>query len=852
MKRLTAALIVILVLAAGLAVTAHILIDRSSLKEDVIAAVKRQTGRDLAMARFSVGVLPWPSFSAYQVTLSDEGGDGVTPMLRARDIRASIALIPLLWREIRLENLTVMRGAAILHRDESGQANWVFHPPSGKTGASSGHVSRPQARWKLQIGSAKLDNIRISLDDRQGHHGGTLSVERAEFDGLSSPSPYLDVHGRRGDVPFRVNGHIGPLSLFQGSNPPWAVSLGATLGNDGKQQDWLNFDGQITDMRHFHGFSGVLRGELASLKDVESLFPHANLPDVKGLGGEIGVFDADPQTEEAGLGLSRLGINHVHLHADSSPTWRGLTFSAAHVDADTLSSALAVSAVVNGDVISDLASGIALQGRFGTLAQAGAAWQSGLATPLPVAVDLRDAAKIGTGTGLTAHLSGQIGADESALSLEGQARTLDVMQAMLHDVALKGEVQRDASGSIQIKGLTLTSHEATGVIDASVKAPLPSAIEGTVRFSALDLDALKDLWLGRRHDKTGEAAQTAAPSGSGAAEASSPASTAAPSVQMPIAGQVGASGHSAVIPHPAGMSAVPTDVADKAGSTTGLQRFIDRGQASIDVSVAKLRFNGDDYSDVSGHIALNNAKLAIDSIKGSGNGMTLAGRAVYDRSGSPASVSVVFSPVLFPATLAQTLLSIPDLFHGPLMLVGELDARGETRAAMRDTLQGHLGLSMVGGTIDTSRLGAYLGDAARSLLSHRELPVRCLGLHARFEGGQAQLDTIGMEAGALTLSGHGVYGLADEMLDLHLVPRIGFGGTGASTPVLVKGTLEAPKASQEATVGGRFQLTIGGSQPDTCPDILSAARENTSGEAAPERKKHSQASELLHGLGILH
>ncbi|BAT20229.1 AsmA family protein [Asaia bogorensis] len=852
MKRLTAALIVILVVAAGLAVTAHILIDRSSLKEDVIAAVKRQTGRDLAMARFSVGVLPWPSFSAYQVTLSDEGGDGVTPMLRARDIRASIALIPLLWREIRLENLTVMRGAAILHRNESGQANWVFHPLTAKTGSPSGHVSHPQARWKLQIGSAKLDNMAISLDDRQGHHSGAMTVERAEFDGLSSSAPYLDIHGRRGDVPFRVNGHIGPLSLFQGGNPPWAVSLGATLGRDGKQQDWLNFDGQITDMRHLHGFSGVLRGELASLKDVESLFPNANLPDVKGLGGEIGVFDADPQAEDSGLDFSRLGVNHVHLHADSIPSWHGLTSSAVHADADTLSSALTVSGVVNGALISELAPGLALQGRLGTLAQAGSAWQSGLATPLPVAVDLRDVSKIGTGSGLTAHLSGQIGADDSTLALEGQARTLNVMQAALHDVAFKGEVQRDTSGSIQIKGLSFTSHEATGVMDALVKAPLPSAIDGKLQFSALDLDALKGLWLGRRDEGAGTAAQAPVPAGPGAPGNSSSASTATSPAQTPIAGLIGVAGNSAAAPQPAAKKGSPTSTVGDTDSTTGLQRFIDQGQASIDVSAAKLRFNGADYSDVSGHIALNSAKLAIESIKGAGNGMTLAGRAVYDRSVSPASVSVVFSPVLFPATLAQTLLSMPDVFHGPLMLVGELDARGETRAAMRDTLRGHLGLSMVGGTIDTSRLGAYLGDAARSLLSHRELPVRCLGLHARFEGGQAQLDTIGMEAGALTLSGHGVYGLADEMLDLHLVPRIGFGGTGASTPVLVKGTLDAPKASQEANVGGRFQLTIGGSQPDTCPDILSAARENMSGEAAPERKKHSQASELLHGLGILH
>ncbi|WP_025886628.1 hypothetical protein [Asaia prunellae] len=130
--------------------------------------------------------------------------------------------------------------------------------------------------------------------------------------------------------------------------------------------------------------------------------------------------------------------------------------------------------------------------------------------------------------------------------------------------------------------------------------------------------------------------------------------------------------------------------------------------------------------------------------------------------------------------------------------------------------------------------------------------MRCLGLHAQFADGQAQLDTIGIEAGALSLSGHGTYGLMTQKLDLHLLPRVGIAGTGASTAVQVTGTIEAPQAHQEASSNGRFEITIGGSEPDTCPALLSTARENIAGEMAPERKKHSKASDLLHGLGLLH
>ncbi|RUT25349.1 hypothetical protein C0V97_12250 [Asaia sp. W19] len=857
MKRLTAALIVILVLATVLAVSAHILVDRSNLKQDVITAVKRQTGRDLTMARFSVGILPWPSISAHQVTLSDlptaQGGGTSQPMIEARDIRASVALMPLLWREIRLENLTMLRGAVRLHRNEAGLANWDFKPEPAPASAGSAGTSHPSAHWGVKLGSARLDQMAFSLDDRYAHHGGAIVVDHAEFDGLASSAPYLDLHGRRGDTPFRINGHVGPLTLLQGANPPWALSLGATLGKDGKQQDWLNFDGQITDTRHLRGFSGVLRGEMASLKDAESLFPNANLPDLQGIGGEIGLYDADPQKPDAGkadsgpaFSLSRLGVNHLHIHLGAAPPWQGVSVSALHADADTLSSALTVSATLQG-----AASGLALQGSFGTLAQAGTAWQTGLQTPLTVSADLRDSTALAASSGLKAHVTGQVGAPETQLALQGEARSLTIHQATLHDLSLKGGLTRDREGTLKIDALAFQSHEMTGELTLAASAPLLTALQGSLHFAHLDLDSLGALWkpaeVTSNKTATGAGTDSASPGRPSATQSSTAAPAQSTVLPLPIlgAGQ-GTSGAAAQVSGPSGSGKLP------GLSGFDWRAFLHGGSGNLAISAETLRFNQADYTGISATLLLGEGHLTIQSIHGSGNGMTLSGEARYDMAVTPARLSLTLSPLLFPATLAQNLLGLPDLFRGPLMLVGQLQAEGETKAALMTSLDGHLGLSMVGGSIAASHLGPYLGDAARSLMTHGDLGVRCLGLHAAFASGRAQLDTIGMEAGALSLSGQGSYGLADGTLDLHLLPRIGFGGTGASTPVVVTGTLDSPKAHQEASAGGRFEITIGGSQPDHCPDLLTKARENVAGEPAAEPKKHSQASELLHGLGILH
>ncbi|WP_025886627.1 AsmA family protein [Asaia prunellae] len=687
MKRLAAVLIVLLVLVTGLAVSAHFLIDRSSLKSDVIAAVKRQTGRDLTMARFSVGILPWPGVSAHEVTFADADEESGALMLQARDIRASIALLPLLWREIRLENLTVQRGSVRLRRDDAGVANWVFHPESASQQTARSGPAHPEAHWGLKIGSVKLDRMMLSLDDRFARRGGALSVTHAEFDGLASSAPYIDIHAVHGQTPFHLNGHIGPLTLLQGANPPWALSLGATLGREGKQQDWLNFDGQISDMRHMRGFTGVLRGEMASLKDIESLFPNANLPDLKVVGGEIGIFDADPQGSNPKLDLSRLGVNHLHLHLGSAPAWHGVTVSDLHADAETLSSALTVTATMQGSVPS-----LALQGTFGTLAQAGTSWQTALDTPLAVSLDVREAAGLGKLNGLNGHVAGTIGATSARLSLDASADTLPLRQAALHQLTLKGVFERDETGKTRIKTLTLKSREASAVLEATTRISSRPEMDGALHFEHLDLDALGALWK-----KTKSVAGTPSVRPVLPTPVPVPSATPAPTTS-------GEPSSGSTLPSAQSMMALPTSNAIPPEAELSWARLLHDGQGVLDISADKVRFNSADYTGIAAQARLDSARLTLDSVKGSGNGMTLSGRAIYDMGVRPATLSLSLTPFLFPATLAQNMLAMPDFFRGPLMLVGQLEAHGETRAALIASLSGHLGLSMVGGTIATTHL----------------------------------------------------------------------------------------------------------------------------------------------------
>ncbi|MBY4639005.1 AsmA family protein, partial [Gluconacetobacter entanii] len=159
------------------------------------------------------------------------------------------------------------------------------------------------------------------------------------------------------------------------------------------------------------------------------------------------------------------------------------------------------------------------------------------------------------------------------------------------------------------------------------------------------------------------------------------------------------------------------------------------------------------------------------------------------------------------------------------------------------------------------------------------IPLRCFGLHMTMAKGQANVDTLGLQTPVLSMTGQGSVGLASYALDMRLVPLVMIGGTGASVPVHVGGTLSAPRPRMDAGADGRYAigLLLGGASgkgttvPDLCPATLKAAREGQAGPeptgAAPQptgnvgslvrdnpkaAQKIDRAKSLLKGLGLIH
>ncbi|MGO2958973.1 MAG: AsmA family protein [Acetobacter sp.] len=271
----------------------------------------------------------------------------------------------------------------------------------------------------------------------------------------------------------------------------------------------------------------------------------------------------------------------------------------------------------------------------------------------------------------------------------------------------------------------------------------------------------------------------------------------------------------------------------------------------VDVQTPHITWQGQTWTDFTTHVVVHDARLTADPMTAQGSGVQQSGRFTYSAAQPVPEIEVSARPVLLPVGIMQQWLGAPDLVQGIVTLVGTVSAHGTDAATIRQTITGHIGASIVDGTLGGAALRTLLGP---QVPVKGKMPVRCFGTHMQVSGGVATLDLLGLESDFLSLHGHGTVGLEDHALNLHLSPHVQLGGTSAGSDVQVTGTFAAPVPKMEPAYSGRYGITIGGDDggEDSCPALLSAAREGAAGPAAsaPRKGKEGKVMNMLRGLGL--
>jgi len=240
------------------------LFDAEALKTRVADAVRRSTGRELAIAG-PIG-LTWslmPTIALTDVALSNPPGMSRPAMAQVARVETRLALLPLLARRVEVRGVTLVGLDILLERDAAGRPNWQFTPvvPSSLGPAPA---SAPTTRMQVAIDAVRIRDGRIGWRTDAGVSellAPTLTAAAAAPGEPVALSGTLSIGG----LGFDVTGATGPLAAIGIGSWPLRVALqgsgiqagvDGTLGRGGRAFD-LAVSARASDLAAFGGLAGL-------------------------------------------------------------------------------------------------------------------------------------------------------------------------------------------------------------------------------------------------------------------------------------------------------------------------------------------------------------------------------------------------------------------------------------------------------------------------------------------------------------------------------------------------------------------------------------------------------------------
>ena len=158
----------VIIIGAVAAVAVPMFVPTDYLRDQVIKAVKQQTGRDLAVAgETSFSIIPNIGVRLGQVTLSDPPAMGQGTTLSMDALNVNLRLLPLLSQQIEVDQFVLERPVFDLRVDSAGRRNWDFaaawRERSQKARADSSEWGGPKPILAQAggISAASLKDLRL-------------------------------------------------------------------------------------------------------------------------------------------------------------------------------------------------------------------------------------------------------------------------------------------------------------------------------------------------------------------------------------------------------------------------------------------------------------------------------------------------------------------------------------------------------------------------------------------------------------------------------------------------------------------------------------------------------------------
>lgn len=814
----------VVVLAAGAGTVALLTFDPNAYKPDIIAAVKRATGRDLVLnGRIGLKLSLAPTLQIADVAFSNPPGFSRPQMATLQGLELEVALLPLVTGRLQIDRLVLVKPDILLETNAQGQSNWQFNPqvspeaPAGSQaplppGSPPGKSKPPAA---VSIDSLRVEDGRLAWRDDRTGRSATLGVPRLDASAASPEAPlHLVMAGTYDRTGFNLTADTGSLVRLQdpAATSPWPVKL--EVNTQGAR---LAADGTLAQPMLGKGYDLSVSGAVADMTTLAPFLTGFRVPPLK---------DVHFSLHAADKGAPRPDISNLTMHVGGSDLGAyapGLVLEALDIKAAGADQPVQVNGSARlGDAPLSVAASVGAPALLMPHAKP---------APYPVDVSVSAAGARLTAKGSIADAQALTGAN---IALAAEVPDLAALSPLvrqplpsLHQVSFNATLTDAGQGlrnGVALHGLTLASPDADLAGDATfVAKPRPSMV-AALKSTHIDLDALAK----------------------GFPKAEPPPAQPAPDA------------HAAPVPKPE----------KRLFSDRPLPfRVLRQADADITFDVATLHASGADAHALAIHAGLKGGKLTIDRFGGDMPGGHMSGTLSADATQAAPPVHLTLHA---PGLALKTLLALahePPIAAGNLEVYADLSGAGETPHAIAASLDGHLGLAVAGGTIDNRVLGSVLGRVLQAVNALDLVgrggtsDLRCFAARMQTHNGEGTMQPLALSSSLLTMAGGGAVNLGNETMGLSLKPEMRLAATTLVVPIRVTGPILAPVVavdkvgaaeSNAGTVAGAVvgnatpigilggllgadkALGIGGGG-DMCPAVLAAARgqgEQTQGAKA--------------------
>jgi len=273
--------------------------DFNKFKPMIAQAVKDATGRELRIAgRIEIKWGITPTLIAENLSFQNAPWGSRSNLAKIKRLEIQIAVLPLIRGDFKFIRLVLFEPDVIVESNRAGTSNFNFDTPGGK--------EEEKTLPALIFSDVRIEKGLFTYKD--GESGQIISIKLDRLDaaipGLDK-SVRLDLEGAYDDIPFTLEGTVGPIAAWIEPGHPLPAELTAGMGGA-----TVNVKGVVRDPINFKNLAFTISGEGPFVLNIAKLVGVTDVPELGAF--KLAVKVADPEGKLALEGLNiRIGTEEL-------------------------------------------------------------------------------------------------------------------------------------------------------------------------------------------------------------------------------------------------------------------------------------------------------------------------------------------------------------------------------------------------------------------------------------------------------------------------------------------------------------------------------------------------------------